>query len=185
MEEYGAKDIKVLRPREAVRWRLHMYIGGENESLSPRVRLLECAVRNLATGPLEIRLLLWRDDAVTIAYDGDPLPVELIGRPVNNVPHPALYRLFLDVHVGGGSVSPSFAVLNMLSDFLFVSTMHAGDCYRTTFAKGGIVEPLRRSRCRSPLGVTWLTYTPDTTLITGEVLTLDEVQGVAERLAGC
>jgi hypothetical protein len=60
--------------------------------------------------------------------------------------------------------------------------MHAGHRYRVVFSKATIVSLLHRSHCDRPLGITWLTYRPDATIITGEVLTSGEVQQLAERV---
>jgi hypothetical protein len=127
----------------------------------------------------EIRILLWGEDAVTVAYDGSPLPIESFGLPFDGVSHPALYRSFMYLLAG---TSAFRAVLNALSEQLVVSTMHAGDRYRVAFSKGTIVSLLSRTHCDRPLGITWLTYRPDATIITGDVLTSGEVQRIAERL---
>ena len=178
---YNARDIEILQGLDAVRRRTAMYIGGEDVHPNPRVRLLEATVRAIVRErPQEIRVLLWRDDVVTVAYDGTPLPIEPFGFPSDGVVrHPALYRLFLNVPMG-----PLYfcAVLNALSERLVVSTMHAGECYRVLFAKGGIVSLLRRTHCNDPLGTTWLTYLSDTTILPGEALTRGDVYGVIERV---
>src|SRR5262245_23114579 len=176
----GPHGITILEGLDPVRLRPTMYIGGEDVHPSPRVRLLEYAVSEIAhERPQEVRILLWREDAVTIAYDGSPLPVESFGLPVDGVSHPALYQSFMSLVVGNTAFR---AVLNALSERLVVSTMHAGHCYQVVFSKGTIVSLLRRSHCDRPLGITWLTYRPDATIITGEALTSGEVQQLAERV---
>jgi DNA gyrase/topoisomerase IV subunit B len=180
---YKAHGITVLEGLEAVRRRPAMYIGGEEVHPSPRVRLLEYAVIEIALErPKEVRILLWGEDAVTIAYDGSPLPIEPFGFPVDGVSHPAVYRSFMYLLVGDRSGMPVFgAVLNALSERLVVSTMHASDRYRVVFCKGMIATLLKRAHCDRPLGITWLTFRPDTAIIAGDVLTLRDVQQIAER----
>jgi hypothetical protein len=175
----GPHGITILEGRDPVRRRPTMYIGGEVLHPSARVRLLEYAVGEIAhERPQEVRILLWREDAVTIAYDGSPLIIEPFGPPIDGVSHPALYRSLCTCSLGR---QPSRAVLNPLPERLVAPTMQAGHRHRVVFSKGTIVSLLRRSRCDRPLGVTWLTYRADATIIAGEVLTSGEVQGLAER----
>jgi DNA gyrase/topoisomerase IV subunit B len=180
-----SSGLTVLEGLEAVRRQPAMYIGGE-DVLPSRGRLLECAVSEIAQErPQEIRILLWREDAVTIAHDGSPLPIEPFGLSVDGVSHPALYRSFMypsALRVAPFSAYSSRAVLNALSERLVVSTMHAGHRYRVVFSKGMIVSLLSRTHCDRPLGTTWLTHLFDATMITGEALTPGDVHGVAERV---
>jgi hypothetical protein len=129
---------------------------------------------------------LWRHDAVTIAYDGSPLPIEPFGRPVDGVSHPALYEVFMYL-LAGAVTRPSGRVffgpvLNALSERLVVSTMHACHRYRVVFSKGMIVSLLSRAHCDCPLGTRWLTFRPDATIIAGEALTSGDVQRIAESV---
>jgi len=41
---------------------------------------------------------------------------------------------------------------------------------------------LRRTHCDHPLGITWLTFRPDATIIAGETLTPGDVRAIAERV---
>ncbi len=175
---YKASDIIVLEGLEAVRRRPALYIGPGDEHPSRRARLLELAISDIAyeRQPEEVRILLWREGVVTIAYDGRPLPIEP-ARPVGDVPYPALYPSFMYL------LTPAMngmAVLNALSERLVISTMHDGRRYRGVFSKGMIVSLLQSRHCDRPLGSTWLTYLPDTTIIAGEVLTLGDVQRIPE-----
>jgi DNA gyrase/topoisomerase IV subunit B len=186
MDYKGPHGILILEGLEAVRRRLELYIGGEEVHPSPRVRLLECVVDDIAHEPqAEVRILLWCEDAITIAYDGSPLPIEPFSLPADGVAHPALYQSFMYLFAGGMvpfGTSAFGPVLNALSERLVVSTMHAGDRYRVVFSKGKIVSLLSRTHCDRPLGTTWLTYLPDATIITGEPLTPGDVHGIAERV---
>ena len=179
---YKTSDgITVLEGLEPVRRRPAMYIGGEDEHPSPRARLLELAVTDIAyeRRPQEVRILLWREGVVTIAYDGRPLAIEPPARPVDDIPYPALYQSFMYLNVPAVN---GMAVLNALSERLVVSTMHDGRRYRGVFSKGMIAALLHRAHCDCPLGTTWLTYRPDATVVTGEALTPGDVKGIAERV---
>src|SRR5215467_4077251 len=118
--------ITILEGLEAVRRRPAMYIGGEEPHPSRRVQLLESVVDEIAHEPqAEVRILLWREDAVTIAYDGSPLPIEPFSRPIDGVAHPALYQSFMYLFAGGMLPFGTAAfgpVLNALSERLVVST---------------------------------------------------------------
>jgi DNA gyrase/topoisomerase IV subunit B len=82
---------------------------------------------------------------------------------------------------------PPFAVfgsvLNAICERLVVSTMHNGHRYRVVFSKGMLVTLLGRAHCDRPLGVTWLTFRPDASIIAKQALTLGQVQEMAERNA--
>lgn len=171
-----------LEGLEAVRLRPGMWIGGDDEQPSRRVRLLAVAITDIAleSRPQQIRIGLWGEDAVTIAHDGQPLPIEPEGLPVHDVPHPALYRPFMVLRTPALN---GLAILNALSERLVVSTMHGGRRYRTAFSRGMIASLLRARHCRRPLATTWLTYRPDATIIGGEAMTVDALAGIAERVA--
>jgi DNA gyrase subunit B len=171
--------ITILEGLEAVRRRPAQYIGAEGQHRSPRARLLELAVTDIAWEwrPQEVRILLWREDAVTIAYDDRPLPIEPRARPVGHVPHPALYDSFMVLRAPGPN---GMVVLNALSEQLVVSTVHDGRRYRSVFSKGMLASLLSRAHCNCLLGTTWLTYRPDSTIVAGDVLTPDDVLGIPE-----
>jgi DNA gyrase subunit B len=176
-----ADRITVLDGLEAVRRRPAMYIGAQHGHPSPCARLLERAVTSIAWEwrPQEVRILLWREDAVTIAYDGPPLPIDPPAPSVEDIPYPALYQSFMYLLVPS---TCGMAVLNALSERLVVSTMHGGRRYRTVFSKGMIASLLRCAHCDCPLGTTWLTYRSDATIVAGETLTPDDLHGIGERV---
>jgi DNA gyrase/topoisomerase IV subunit B len=74
------------------------------------------------------------------------------------------------------------AILSAFSERLVVSTMHEGKRYRAAFSKGMIVSLLDCAACDRPLGTTWLTYQPDTTIITGDLLTPREAEATASAV---
>lgn len=179
-----ADRITVIEGLEAVRRRPAMWIGADHRS--SRARLLELAVTDIAWEwrPQQVRILLWREDGVTIAYDGKPLPIAPDAHPVDGIPHPALYRLFMVLHTPGVN---GLSILNALSERLAVCTMHGSHRYRSVFSKGMIASLLSARPCRrppSPLATTWLTYRPDAAIVTGRALTADDLHGLAERVEG-
>ena len=161
---YRTKDgITVLEGLMAVRHRPAMYIGAEEPGHSLPTRILEFVADGVAHDtptPEEVRILLWREGAITVAYDGAPIPIEPFSRPVNGVEHPAFYQFFMYLFAGADPFHRSLAfgaILNALSEQLVVSTMHGGDRYRAVFSQGMIVSLLTRTHCASPLGTTWVT----------------------------
>jgi tetratricopeptide (TPR) repeat protein len=117
----------------------------EEADRSLRERLLEYVISEITHElPKEVRVLLWREGAVTIAYNGTPLPIESIqpcGTPAEGVSHPALYRHFMYLLAGHPSGMSVFgAVLNALSERLVVSTIHNGHRYRAVHAR--VVEAI-------------------------------------------
>lgn len=188
--DYKTRDgITIIEGLEVVRRRPAMYIGAEEPGRTLTSRLLEFMVDGVAhdtPSPSEIRVLLWRERATTIAFDGAPLPVEPIARPANDVAHPALYQFFMYLFAGAepfGRTLSVGAILNALSERLVVSTMHGDARYRVVFAQGRLVSLLSRTQCDQPLGTTWFTFRPDPTLITGAPLSMHEATEVTERVA--
>ena len=186
MVDKTSDRIPILEGLEPIRKRPAMYIGADRDRSVRRAALLEYVISMIADErPPEVRILLWREDTVTIAYDGSPLPIEPFGLPVNGVSHPALYQSFMYLLVGREPPVAVFgAILNALCERLVVSTMHNGHRHRVVFSKGMLLTLLRRTHCDHPLGITWLTFRPDATIIAGKALTLDEVRGIAEHIGG-
>jgi hypothetical protein len=60
--------------------------------------------------------------------------------------------------------------------------MHDGDRYRVVFSRGMLVTLLGRAPCNEVLGITWLTFLPDATILAGEGLTFDKARRIAERM---
>lgn len=81
--EYSLEGFEIPHGTAMLRRWPEMYLGTEGIAPPWRVQLLEGAVREILEGsPSEIRILLWRMNTITLAYDGAPMPVEPLS------PHP-------------------------------------------------------------------------------------------------
>lgn len=191
--EYKTRDgVTMIEGLEAVRRRPEMYLGPEptgagGDQRSGSTRLLELVVSGLSKDtpkPSELRITV-HNDAVVVAADGKPFPVEPYAKGNSDLPHPALYAFFMTIVAGGESLGRTLAfggVLNALSERLVVSTMHGELRYRAVFSRGNIVMMLSRNRYATPLGTTWLTWRRDDSKIYGAPLTVMEAQAVAQRV---
>ncbi len=159
MSHTTPEGITVLEGLECIRVRPAMYIGSEEPGHSLRKRLLELVVDRVARDtprPEELRLILWRQGVMTVAYDGAPIPIEPFARPVDGVAHPLFYKFFMDLSVGAepfGRTLAFGATLNALSERLVVSTIHGKDRYRAIFSRGMVVSLLARSWCERRSGL--------------------------------
>ena len=166
----------IIEGLEVVRRRPTMYIGEETPDVSLVVRLVESALDAVVRdtpSPTAARLLMWNDGVFTIAFDGEPLPIGPFALPVNGVPHPELYRLFMFVGAAGRTLAFAGAVLNALSEQLLAATVSGGQRYRAVFGRGTLISLLAKAPCEKPLGTNWLTFRPDPTIITGRLTTGD------------
>jgi DNA gyrase/topoisomerase IV subunit B len=161
-----------------------MYLGEAELGRSSCFRLLEGlvdAIADDAKPPREIRVRLWSDSVISVAYDGTPLPVEPVAQ--FGAVHPAILPLFM--HLGAGAPPCGLFVfgpiLNALSERLVVSTMRGDQRYRVVFARGMIVSLLQATACAEPPGITWFTFRPDTTIIGDGPVTGAELRAMAER----
>jgi DNA gyrase/topoisomerase IV subunit B len=173
---YKTRDgLVILEGLDAIRRRPQMYIGPAQPGRSPSQNLLELLVSAIADdtpSPKEVRVQLWRDATVTVAWDGAALPIEPFARGEGGVSHPALYQLFMYVY-GNASPLGRFhfgAVLNALTERLVISTMSGGTRHRAVFAQGMLVSLLHSANCPDPPAINWLTFRLDTAIIGGEVL---------------
>jgi DNA gyrase/topoisomerase IV subunit B len=182
---YKTQDgLTIIEALEPIRRRPAMYIGEEEPGRSPSHRLLEGLVDAIASDtppPQEIRIRLWNRCAITVAWDGVPLPIEPFAPRGGGVSHPALYQLFMYLAAGAPPFGRFFfgAILNALSERLVVSTMHDGHRYRVVFVKGLLATLLQPTSCRQPFGTTWFTFRPDTATIGGGPVTWADMQRIA------
>jgi DNA gyrase/topoisomerase IV subunit B len=182
---YKTQDgLTIIEALEPIQRRPAMYIGAEEPDRSPSHRLLEGlvdAIANDTPPPHEIRIRLWNGSAITVAWDGVPLPIEPFAPRGGDVSHPALYQLFMYLAAGVPPFGRFFfgAILNALSERLVVSTMHDDHRYGVVFAKGMVVTLLQRKTCRQPFGTNWFTFRPDTATIGGGPVTWADMQRIA------
>lgn len=188
-DEYKTRDgVTMIEGLEAVRRKPEAYIGPEPNERSGSTRLLELAVAGLSKDtpkPTEMRVTVCHN-AVVVACDGKPFPVEPYSKGTSELPHPALYAFFMTLVAGGEGLGRTLAfggVLNALTERLVVSTMHGDVRFRAVFSRGNLVTLLSRSRCTTPLGTTWLTYRRDEAKVLGPMLTVVEAQAVAQRVS--
>jgi hypothetical protein len=144
------------------------------------------AVAHDTPRPKEIRASLWNESVITVAYHGDPLPIEPFAPHGEAVLHPALYQLFMYVAAGAPPFGRFFfgAILNALTERLVVSTMRDGQRYRVVFAKGMLVTLLKSANCRQSFGITWFTFRPDTAIIGGDPVRWADMQDIAGSQEG-
>lgn len=181
---YTEDDIQILPALEALRRRPTMYIGAEEPGVSLRARLVHTALGSVADDvprPSAVRLIAWRHGIMTIAYDGERLPIAPSTDAREQLPHPALYHFFLHLSHTDRSLNFAGTILSAFSEHLAVSTVHDGRRYYAGFSRGGIVTLLREDECKEPLGTNWFTFAPDTAIITGD-LSKAEAAAIAEQV---
>ncbi|MCE9575655.1 MAG: hypothetical protein K8W52_21065 [Deltaproteobacteria bacterium] len=162
-----ADGIRVTEGLDALRRRPGMYLGPCAVEHGYGAGLVEIALDSIVNdtpAPTAVRLTLWRAREITIAFDGEPLPIHPVG--VDGISHPALYSLFLHLTHARRSFPHAGCRLNALSEKLIVSTVVDGARYWAGFSRGGLVSLLRKAgNDVEPLGTTWLTFLPDPSLI--------------------
>lgn len=187
MEQYTHRDIEILEGVEVIRRRPAMYIGpaaNDDDDEARRSRFVESVVANLAAGtpsPMAIRLTAWAGEAVTVAFDGEPLSLAPSGTRADELPQPELYQQFMGLGMQGDLRSFAFAIANALSARLVVSTVHDGVRYRAAFGRGGLLSFLAKVPPDEVLGTNWLTFKPDADVVPGP-MTFAEAQAVVERV---
>lgn len=172
MEEYGAKEIKILKDLEAVRKRPSMYIG----STGPRGlhHLIHEVVDNsidevLAGYCKNVEVILHRDGSVSVVDDGRGIPVDV---------HPeygksALELVLTTLHSGGkfdhkiyrvagGLHGVGISVVNALSEWLEAKVMRKGKIWRQRYKRGVPVTGVEVvGEVGSEKTGTWITFKPD------------------------
>ena len=146
MDDYTAKDIRVLRGLEAVRVRPGMYIGSTDQRGLHHLiyEILDNAVDEAMAGfCTRVDLRLDADGTITISDDGRGIPVDT---------HPdtgksALETVMTTLHAGGKFESAAYkvtgglhgvggSVVNGLSEFLRAEVHRQGRSYYQEYAQG-------------------------------------------------
>jgi DNA gyrase/topoisomerase IV subunit B len=166
------RQIEVLEAAEAVRRRCEMYLGEPAAAQSWCARLVEHAVHIVTSDtppPSDVRLVLWADSELTVAFDGEPLPIAPCSFAPNQLPQPEIYRMFLLLGVGARHHAFSGLIVNALSERLVAWTTHAGERYRAAFSRGRLTSSLEKSRTDGSLGTNGFTFRPDASVVPGRL----------------
>ncbi|MBS2014725.1 MAG: hypothetical protein JST00_17690 [Deltaproteobacteria bacterium] len=174
----------LMLPHDVIRASPESYVGGD-PARPLGVRLVAMAAKNLATSsPSEraVRIVAWRDAALTIGFDGPPLPIEGVARFDGDLLHPSLYDLVMAPMVPGGSRrTVAAAMLNALSEHMLVATVHDDVCYGARFRRGCIASLLKREEPRERFGASWLTFTLDPSVAPG-IVDVDTLRRIVEEV---
>ncbi|MCK4522637.1 hypothetical protein KAU05_00715, partial [Candidatus Aerophobetes bacterium] len=171
-EEYGAKQIKVLKDLEAVRKTPSMYIG----STGPRglhhliSEVVDNSIDEVLAGYCQnIKVTIHSDNSITVVDDGRGIPV---------APHPvykksALELVMTSLHAGGkfdnkiyrvagGLHGVGVSVVNALSEWLEAKVAREGRIWRQRYKRG---KPTTKVKCTGedyyPKNGTEISFRPD------------------------
>jgi len=171
-EEYGAKQIKILKDLEAVQKRPSMYIG----STGPRGlhHLVDEVVDNsidevLAGSCQNIKVIVYPDSRVTVIDDGRGIPVDI---------HPLYKKSALELvmttlhaggkfdnktyHISGGLHGVGVSVVNALSENLEAKVFREGKIWYQAYRRGKAIKEVECIGETSPDKTgTEITFKPD------------------------
>jgi DNA gyrase subunit B len=153
--KYTAQDIQVLEGLEAVRRRPGMYIGSTDErGLHHLVyEIVDNSVDEAMAGFCDrIDITIHQDGSVTVVDNGRGIPVDKHKRTGKS----ALETVMTYLHAGGKFDSQAYkvsgglhgvgaAVVNALSENMWVEVRRDGKVYKQTYERGKAVGPLKTS----------------------------------------
>ncbi|MEA1964749.1 MAG: DNA topoisomerase (ATP-hydrolyzing) subunit B [Candidatus Aerophobetes bacterium] len=172
MEEYGAKQIRVLKDLQAVRKRPSMYIGSTgSRGLHHLINeVVDNSIDEVLAGYCKnIKVVIHSDNSVTVIDDGRGIPVD---------PHPiykksALELVMTSLHAGGkfdnkiyrvagGLHGVGVSVVNALSESLEAKVFREGRVWQQKYIRGKPTAPVECiGEVSSDKKGTEITFKPD------------------------
>jgi DNA gyrase subunit B len=202
-ENYGARDIEVLKGLDAVRMRPGMYIG--TTGVKGMHHILWEIVDNAMDEALNgygnlIEIEIFPDNSISVTDHGRGVPVDM--HPVEKVP--AVELVFTTLHAGGKFNNKNYSVsgglhgvgasvTNALSEWLSVDVFKKGVQYNIKFhsyelpngdiASGRKLQDLTSKPCDPKLKGTKVTFKPDVRVFGQEVFSFDTIAKRIKELA--
>lgn len=202
-ENYGARDIEVLKGLDAVRMRPGMYIG--TTGVKGMHHILWEIVDNAMDEALNgygnlIEIEIFSDNSISVTDHGRGVPVDI--HPVEKVP--AVELVFTTLHAGGKFNNKNYSVsgglhgvgasvTNALSEWLSVDVFKKGVQYNIKFhsyelpngdiASGRKLQDLTSKPCDPKLKGTKVTFKPDVRVFGQEVFSFDTIAKRIKELA--
>ncbi len=202
-ENYGARDIEVLKGLDAVRMRPGMYIG--TTGVKGMHHILWEIVDNAMDEALNgygnlIEIEIFHDNSISVTDHGRGVPVDI--HPVEKVP--AVELVFTTLHAGGKFNNKNYSVsgglhgvgasvTNALSEWLSVDVFKKGVQYNIKFhsyelpngdiASGRKLQDLTSKPCDPKLKGTKVTFKPDVRVFGQEVFSFDTIAKRIKELA--
>ena len=202
-ENYGARDIEVLKGLDAVRMRPGMYIG--TTGVKGMHHILWEIVDNAMDEALNgygnlIEIEIFPDNSISVTDHGRGVPVDI--HPVEKVP--AVELVFTTLHAGGKFNNKNYSVsgglhgvgasvTNALSEWLSVDVFKKGVQYNIKFhsyelpngdiASGRKLQDLTSTPCDPKLKGTKVTFKPDVRVFGQEVFSFDTIAKRIKELA--
>jgi len=173
-QDYSAKDIQSLTPREHVRLRPGMYIGGTNKRAFHHLlwETVDNAIDEAMVGSCtEIRIILHSDTKVSVIDNGRGIPMdEHQGRYALEIVMTEMGAGKFDnesYKVRGGLHGVGVSAINALSAEMVAEVKRDGFLWRQTYKEGLVTSPVERIRplVDSESSGASITFTPDFTVM--------------------
>ena len=191
-ETYDASKIQVLKGLEAVRKRPAMYIGDTSQrGLHHLVyEVVDNSVDEALAGHCsEIRVVIGKDNSITVEDDGRGIPVDKHAEMKVS----ALQVVMTTLHAGGkfdhgtykvsgGLHGVGVSVVNALSEWCEVEVARDGDVYFQRYDRGAPVAPVKKTGTRKKTG-TKTHFLPDNQIFQKTVFTFDVLSSRLRELA--